>query len=847
MGTSAAELHERAVDLSIEGRYGPALRAAEAGLAVADDPDMRARLLGTKAVILQRTGAPAAADEVCRRARAIRGISDHTRAILDGQLGALAMYGGRLDDADRSLTAAISGLQDDPVAAARVRINRSLQRLQQRRLADAADDLRVAVAALEEHGLRTDAAQARHNLGYIALLAGDLIAAQHDMLAAKREAATSAVATAIGDVDRAEVLRDAGLTAEAEQVLAASAAVFGRQRMPQSRAEAEVALARSQLTHDPAAAARTAATAARRFRSLGNETGAARADAIRLRALLSDGAFDARGIAKRRRGRAPSADEIDAVAAALRRAGLRTDAVAIRFASELAALRGSARRQRRREQVRAVPVRVPPNAPIDLRLLAHEVRVARAAARGREAELRRHAAAGVEELARWQASFGSLDLQASVTMHGVPLLMAGLSSALRSQRPELVFEWSERARHASQQVVPLRPPPDEEAAAALAELRMLRSEASGAEWLASERAAELHDLVRERQWTSTGSAGVHRRVGLAELQGALDDETAMLAYVWSEGVLACVAVRRDRARLVPLPDFAEVRAALAGLRADLDVSAAVRSGPMAAVVQRALDERLAALSRMLLDAPLPEIDDARRIVVTAPGVLAGIPWAMLPGLRDRVFTLAVSATRWVGYRTGAWHTERSAGPRERVPRGAIAVGPRVARGDEEADAAAAAWTRAGGDVALLRGPAATVDAVAELAAESSVLHIAAHGRHTSDNPLFSGLELADGTLFGYDIDRIPRLPDAVVLSACEVGRSSVRWGEEALGMTRTWLHAGARCVIAAPVVVADDVACELLGEVHTGLAAGEPAAEALAAASRRTGLVTPFECHGAGF
>src|SRR5690606_14654096 len=161
------------------------------------DPDMRARLLGTKAVILQRTGAPAAADEVCRRARAIRGISEHTRAILDGQLGALAMYGGRLDDADRSLTAAISGLQGDPVAAARGRINRSLQRLPQPRLADAADDLRAPVAALEEHGLRTAAARARHNLGYIALLAGDLIAAQHDMLAAKREAATSAVATAI--------------------------------------------------------------------------------------------------------------------------------------------------------------------------------------------------------------------------------------------------------------------------------------------------------------------------------------------------------------------------------------------------------------------------------------------------------------------------------------------------------------------------------------------------------------------------------------------------------------------------------------------------------------------------
>ena len=66
-------------------------------------------------------------------------------------------------------------------------------------------------------------------------------------------------------------------------------------------------------------------------------------------------------------------------------------------------------------------------------------------------------------------------------------------------------------------------------------------------------------------------------------------------------------------------------------------------------------------------------------------------------------------------------------------------------------------------------------------------------------------------------------------------------------MTRVWLHAGTRCVIAAPVVVADDVACELLGAMHVGLAAGRPPSEALAAASERTGIIAPFQAHGAGF
>jgi hypothetical protein len=257
--------------------------------------------------------------------------------------------------------------------------------------------------------------------------------------------------------------------------------------------------------------------------------------------------------------------------------------------------------------------------------------------------------------------------------------------------------------------------------------------------------------------------------------------------------------------------------------------AATVRGRMGEVVRRSLDARLASLSRALLDPA--GLDDARRVVLTAPGVLGGIPWSMLPGLRDRVLTLPASASRWVGLRDAA-----------PVPSAAgFAVGPRVDRGAEEVETAARAWQ------SPRTMERATVDDVTSLATDVDVLHIAAHGRHSSDNPMFSGLELADGALFGYDIDRMPRVPSTVVLSACEAGRSSVRWGEEAVGMTRAWLHAGTRCVIAAPVVVADDDACELLGAVHEGLAAGRSPSEALAAASAGTGIVAPFQAHGAGF
>nr|WP_242061358.1 CHAT domain-containing protein [Microbacterium ureisolvens] len=255
---------------------------------------------------------------------------------------------------------------------------------------------------------------------------------------------------------------------------------------------------------------------------------------------------------------------------------------------------------------------------------------------------------------------------------------------------------------------------------------------------------------------------------------------------------------------------------------------------MAGVIRRGLADRLAALSRVLVVPVGDLLTQAERILITAPGVLSGVPWAMLPALRQRPLSVASSVTAWIHARSRASPAPASAG---------FAAGPRVARGEEEVVIGSAAWGRA----EVLHGQASTVAEVTALATRADVLHIAAHGRHAADNPMFSGLELADGALFGYDIDLIEKVPDTVVLSACEVGRSSVRWGEEAVGMTRIWLHAGARSVVAAPVIVADDDACELLGAMHEGLAAGAPPSVALAEASARTGIVAPFQVHGAGF
>ena len=89
-----------------------------------------------------------------------------------------------------------------------------------------------------------------------------------------------------------------------------------------------------------------------------------------------------------------------------------------------------------------------------------------------------------------------------------------------------------------------------------------------------------------------------------------------------------------------------------------------------------------------------------------------------------------------------------------------------------------------------------------------------------------------------------RAAPVVILSACEVGRSAVRWGQESMGMARSWLHAGARSVIASPVSVADDVACEALPALHEHLRAGLAPAPALAASG--AAALGSFLCFGDG-
>jgi CHAT domain-containing protein/tetratricopeptide (TPR) repeat protein len=106
-------------------------------------------------------------------------------------------------------------------------------------------------------------------------------------------------------------------------------------------------------------------------------------------------------------------------------------------------------------------------------------------------------------------------------------------------------------------------------------------------------------------------------------------------------------------------------------------------------------------------------------------------------------------------------------------------------------------------------------------AEHRILHIATHGVFDNDHPELSGLVLSlvdeagrpiDGFLFLDEIYNL-RLPvDLVVLSACQTALGKSIQGEGLVGLTRGFLHAGARAVLASLWRV-DDVATARLMEI----------------------------------
>ena len=134
-----------------------------------------------------------------------------------------------------------------------------------------------------------------------------------------------------------------------------------------------------------------------------------------------------------------------------------------------------------------------------------------------------------------------------------------------------------------------------------------------------------------------------------------------------------------------------------------------------------------------------------RIVLLPPREVRRAPLGELPTFSGRPLTVAPSAAAWLRAQA---NVNRDPGP-------VVAIaGPGLTRAEEEVAAVAEAWP----GCQTLTGSQATGPAVLAAVDGARLVHVAAHGQHQRDSPLFSSIKLFDGPVVGYDLDRLVRPP-----------------------------------------------------------------------------------------
>jgi len=288
----------------------------------------------------------------------------------------------------------------------------------------------------------------------------------------------------------------------------------------------------------------------------------------------------------------------------------------------------------------------------------------------------------------------------------------------------------------------------------------------------------------------------------------------LMAFVAQAGTISAVRCLSHASEIGPLVDklLYQLRA---GVR-----SADQRSLRAVKTLSRALHD---VLIRPIID-ELPAVASASRLVVVPFGPLHALPFAALfDGERYLIerFEIQTAPSASIACADRLCRTPRSTRPL--VVAVADEQAPLI---DREADLLAQSGTS---DV--LRGSDATIARVREDVRGRSMLHFACHGRFIGALPNASGIRLADGWMPLRDIVDLDLDAEVVFLAGCETARNAIDSGDELAGISRAFLAAGARSLVAGLWSVRDQAALEISTLFHREFSAGARPSAALRAAA----------------
>jgi tetratricopeptide (TPR) repeat protein len=426
---------------------------------------------------------------------------------------------------------------------------------------------------------------------------------------------------------------------------------------------------------------------------------------------------------------------------------------------------------------------------------------------------------GLEIMEEHRFSLGASELRAQATAHGAELSALAQSRAARAHRPRVLLAWSERGRATALAVPAVRPSADPELNAGLAALRgvtigLEKAQSQGLPTgILRKEQLRLEGVVRTRSLQARGGGGRGRAViDVAELLDQLGG-TLLLEIVDVDGVLHVLVCGAGRVRQLTAGRTEDAVRAAEFARFALRRLAHSRPGDdpdsMLAMLKAAGSDLQAAIIGPAAD----HLGD-RPVVVVPPGKLHTIPWALLPALGDRTFSVAPSA--------GAWMRADAAAPPSRR-HVTLARGPGLVTDGAEVPLVAELYD----EVTVLSDSDATAGRVLSALDGAWLAHIAAHGRFRADSPLFSSLRMHDGPLTVYDFEQLHRAPYRLVLSSCDSGVLAPAGADELLGLISSLLPLGTAGIIAGVVPLNDHAVVPLMVTLHRYLRAGHSLAESM--------------------
>ncbi len=302
---------------------------------------------------------------------------------------------------------------------------------------------------------------------------------------------------------------------------------------------------------------------------------------------------------------------------------------------------------------------------------------------------------------------------------------------------------------------------------------------------------------------------------------AASDDTLLCYAMSSDGVLV-QQFDRSGERLWRLGSFQEISPAIEAVRLAANMVLRgpryKRTEPEATGLNR-LERSLKRLDTLLS----PPTFGSESVSIVANGLLTAVPWNLLPSFSNRTVTLFPALAEWI---IRPPQTDQFSQGANRI---GLVCGPGLEHGMLEVNSISTLYDES----VILAGAGATVRAVQELLETVDVAHIVAHGSRRADSAFFSGIELFDGLLMGYEVAELRRVPRRVVLSCCELGAANSSGMASSFGFVASLrrpavfangadlVGTGGALEVAAPVLLIDDA--ETVGAmvaVHQQLRSG---------------------------